>query len=108
MTPRNDRERIRAAFADFRRRGYWAREAQPDGWHAVPEDRLRRAGKVVFWHVNEVKICFDETGKLGALLHMNHFDKDAEEIAAILKSHDLRVKIDPVKGVIVMPKDWKE
>lgn len=100
-----DRDKLNAAFVEFRALGYWARVNQQDGWNAVPQDVLKRQGKVIFWDARETPVAFDSEGRLRRPLHVQHLHRDAEEIARLLKQHGLLVEIFVVPGdsVVVMP-----
>lgn len=96
-----DSEKLRAAFRALKATGWWARQRQEDGWKAVPEDIMRRAGKVVFWHAHE-DAAFDDSGFLRRPLHLHHFDRDATELGETLVTHGLIVKIEGAR-VVVLP-----
>lgn len=102
--PVRDRDRLRDAFAALRKRGYWSRSNQEDGWAAVPVDVLRHAKSVVFWHANETNVAFDDFGDLMRPLHLHHFVRDAHEIAAELGKHGLaNVRVEDDSIVVVHP-----
>lgn len=102
--PLRDRDRLRNAFQELRALGYWARGSQEDGWDAVPEDILKRDGKVVFWHANETPIAFNDHGDLVKVLHLQHKTRDSDEIARLLGQYGLQVQIDDdAAAVIVLP-----
>lgn len=82
--PETDMERLRAAFAEFRRRGFWARISQDGGLQAVPEDLMLRSGKFIMWHEHETPFAFGPDGMLKRPLHLRHFKRHAEEIIAVL------------------------
>lgn len=99
-----DRQRLETAFEEFRARKFWARQAQADGWDAVPEDAIRRGKGVVFWHRNEGNVFADD-GMLARPLHIKHFVVDTQEVRGVLKSCGLATEIDsgPIGGVNVLP-----
>ena len=101
-----DIQKLRAAFREFRALGYFARSSQEDGWAAVPEDILRRTGKVVFWHANETDVAFDSSGNLRSPLHLHHLVRDTAEVQRVLTQHDLKTEVRPMKNepaVVVLP-----
>ena len=81
-----DLDGLREVFIGLREKGYWSRVDQPDGWAAVPEDIVRRAGKVAFWHEADTRRAFDSRGELQQPLRVQHFAKDAWEIARELRA----------------------
>lgn len=106
--PVADRDRLRVAFEELKRRRFWAREDQEGGWKGVPEDMIVRVAKVIFWHRNETAHLFDNRHMLRVDLHLRHFKQHADEIAAVLESvFPGRVFIDPSPrgGVTVIPSD---
>lgn len=98
-----DFERLSAAFADFRRMGYFARMAQQDGWCAVPEDILFRVGKVVFYLASERHVL--SAGTLKKPLHLRCFIRDVDEVMSVLIRRGFAVERDPSirGGVVVFP-----
>ena len=106
-----DMQKLRAAFREFRALGYFARSSQEDGWAAVPEDILRRTGKVVFWHANETDVAFDSSGNLRSPLHLHHLVRDTSEVQRVLTQHDLKTEVRPMKNepaVVVLPNSGTE
>ena len=104
---RRDMDNIRDLFAEFRVLGYWARTNQPDGWKAVPEDVLKRQGKVVFWHANNTAFAFDGHGNLRRPLHLQHFVRDAAEVQRLAAQYALDAVAEVTLGnttVVLLPK----
>lgn len=103
---KTDIQKLRAAFQEFRALGYFARSSQEDGWAAIPEDILRRTGKVVFWHANETDVAFDAGGNLRSPLHLHHLVRDTVEVQRVLTQHGLDTEVQPMKNelaVVVLP-----
>lgn len=104
--PVRDRDRLRSAFHELRGLGYWAYAHADTGWDAVPDDVLKRGGKVVFWHANETRIAFNANGDLINPLHLHHQYRDALDIAQLLKQYEIKARLmGPVgeQAVVVEP-----
>lgn len=104
--PVRDRDRLRNAFNELRGLGYWAYAHADTGWDAVPDDVLKRDGKVVFWHANETRVAFNPNGDLINPLHLHHRYRDAPDIARLLKQFGLRSRIigqPEAQAVVVEP-----
>lgn len=105
----SDLDGLREAFAEFRKKGYWARMNQDGGLKAVPEDLIRRHGKWVYWDANETVLAFDPAGNLKAPLHLRHTERDADDIVKTLERFGFpyrkRVGVDysPNGGCMVFP-----
>lgn len=101
-----DAHRLREAFLALRDLGYWARERQPRGIRAIPEDVLKLGRSWVLWD-EEASGSFDPGGNLRRALHLHHLSKDAAEIARFLRVRGFDVAItEGPKGedeVIVHP-----
>lgn len=89
----SDTAKIKAAFDELRKLGYWTRLAQQDGWDAVPVPALKAGVSVAFYHHSEQKVAFDADGNLKNVLHVEHLYRDAEEIERILTKHGLIAEI---------------
>ncbi len=83
-----DRDRIRDAFKDLRKLGYFARMnfwcCQTCAWYAVPEDK---AEKVVFFHHQDAD-SFDKIGNLEREMYLA-WSGDPQVIIDTLNNHDL-------------------
>lgn len=88
----SEKAKLWQAFLEFRVIGYWARTEQP-GLRAVPEDVIKRAGKWVLYDERE-KGKFDADGNLTASLSLQHFSRDADEIARLVRQYGLEAVIE--------------
>ena len=102
-TQLTDRQRVRDAFAELKTLGYFAREAEADGWRAVPVDRIRNVEKVVFWHKKEIESFAENT--LVRKLHLQHFARDTDEILEIVRGYGLSATVEEGRygGVVILP-----
>ena len=84
---------------ELRAFGYWARANQDDGLDAVPQDVIKRAGKFVLWDARETSVAFNADGWLVRTLHLQHFERDAAEIARLLQQHGLDAEVAPAPAL---------